>query len=68
MTDINYLMSKIRVCVEWSFMEICSYFKFQVTDYIKTQKLMLSSLQKIYVVSEFFAKVHVCDPKVCMFI
>ena len=58
MIDINFLMSKVRVCVEWSFMEICSYFKF--TDYIKTQKLMLSPLEKQFVVSVLFVNVHIC--------
>ncbi|XP_033110693.1 uncharacterized protein LOC117111813 [Anneissia japonica] len=54
----NASMSKVRISVEWSFGEIVNLFKF--TDFKKTQKLLLSSCAKLYIVSGLLTNAHSC--------
>jgi hypothetical protein len=58
MTDENWLMSKIRVAIEWTFGEIVMLYKF--VDFKKGQKLGESPVEKHYVVAVLLANCHVC--------
>jgi len=58
MLDENWLMSKIRVAVEWTFGEIVMLSKFH--DYKKGQKLNESPVEKHYIVAVLLANCHVC--------
>ena len=44
----NWSMSKVRISVEWVFVDIVKYFKF--TDFMKNLKIGLSAVGKIYTV------------------
>jgi len=58
MTDENWVMSKIRVAIEWTFGSILMLFKF--VDFAKGQKLFESPLEKQYVVTVLLANCHNC--------
>jgi hypothetical protein len=58
MTAENFLMSKIRVAIEWTFGSIVMLYKF--VDFAKGQKLMESPLSKHYVVAVLLANCHTC--------
>jgi hypothetical protein len=54
----NFLMSKIRVAIEWTFGNIVMLYKF--VDFAKGQKLMESPLAKHYIVAVLLANCHTC--------
>lgn len=58
MADENWLMSKIRVAIEWTFGEILMLHKF--IDFKKGQKVGESPVEKHYVVAVLLANCHVC--------
>ncbi|XP_071946235.1 uncharacterized protein [Antedon mediterranea] len=54
----NAAMSKVRISVEWLFVDIVNIFKF--TDYKKSQKVQLSACGKMYIVSGILTNAHTC--------
>ena len=58
MTAENFLMSKIRVAIEWSFGQIIMLYKF--IDFAKGQKLLESPVAKHYIVAVLLANCHTC--------
>ncbi len=54
----NKSMSSVRVSVEWMFGSICNYFA--LIDMKKQQKINLSAIGKIYVVSALLQNAHTC--------
>jgi hypothetical protein len=57
-TDENFLMSKLRVGIEWTFGTIIMLFKF--VDYVKTQKILESPVAKQYIVAALLANCRCC--------
>jgi len=51
-------MSSVRVSVEWMFGSICNYFA--LIDMKKQQKINLSAIGKIYIVSSLLQNAHTC--------
>ncbi|XP_033121176.1 uncharacterized protein LOC117120273 [Anneissia japonica] len=56
--DYNKAMSEVRVSVEWLFGDILNYFKF--TDFKKSQKVGMSAVGKMYLVSALLQNAHTC--------
>ncbi|XP_072173898.1 uncharacterized protein [Diadema setosum] len=54
----NRSMSSVRVSVEWLFGDIVNNFKF--TDFKKNQKIGLSAIGKMYLVSGLLTNAHTC--------
>ncbi|XP_030842389.1 uncharacterized protein LOC115924448 [Strongylocentrotus purpuratus] len=54
----NRAMSKVRITVEWSFGDVINFFKY--TDFKKSQKILLSSCAKMYMVSAILTNAHTC--------
>ena len=55
----NKSMSSVRVSVEWLFGSICNYFA--LIDMKKQQKVNLSAIGKIYIVSALLQNAHTCS-------
>ena len=51
-------MSSVRVSVEWMFGSICHYFA--LIDIKKQQKINVSAIGKIYIVSALLQNAHTC--------
>ena len=58
MEQYNKAMSAVRSSVEWLFGDVVNSFK--VLDFKKNLKLMLSSIGKMYVVSDLLRNVLTC--------
>ena len=54
----NKSMSSVRMTVEWMFGSICNYFA--LIDMKKQQKVNLSAIGKIYIVSALLQNAHTC--------
>ena len=54
----NAAMSKVRITVEWSFGDVINFFK--LTDFNKTQNILLSPCGKMYIVSGILTNAHSC--------
>jgi len=58
MTFENYIMSKSRVAIEWTFGQIVMLYKF--VDFCKGQKMFESPIAKHYIVAVLLANSHTC--------
>ena len=56
--EFNKSMSEVRIVVEWIFGEIDSYFAF--LDFKKNQKIQLSAVAKMYIVSALLTNARCC--------
>lgn len=56
--NINVSMSRVRICVEWTFGRIASLFAF--VDFKKNLKLYLQPVGNYYVVATFLANCYCC--------
>lgn len=54
----NTKMSKLRICVEWSFGKIVQQFAF--IDFKKNQKLFLQPVGKFYILAALLTNAHTC--------
>jgi hypothetical protein len=54
--EFNTRMSKLRICVEWSFGEITKYFKF--LNFTESMKVFLYPVAQYYIIAAFFTNIH----------
>jgi hypothetical protein len=54
----NDLVNSVRMCVEWNFSKITTYFA--QLDFFRNQKILLSSIGTMYICAAFFSNCHTC--------